>query len=116
MRRYFSSLLLLLLLAACDSQVASADCDAECDRLKILARRGDAPAQTALGRMYFNGTGLPKDEAQAVSLWSQAAAQNYAPAEKFLAQAYLCGVGGLRSDKEKAAALFQKAKSDASEN
>jgi len=109
MRRYLIPLLLLLSLAACDSQVASADCDAECDRLKILARWGDVSAQTALGRMYFNGTGLPKDEAEAIFLWNKAAAQDYASAQNLLAQAYLCGVEGLKPDKAKAHELFQKA-------
>lgn len=110
MRRYLSSLILLLSLTACEQQLASVGCDAECDKLKILARRGDAPAQTELGRMYYNGTGLPKDEAIAVSLWQKAAAQDYAPALNLLAQAYSCGVGGLKPDKAKAAELWEKAK------
>lgn len=110
MHRYVSSLLLLLSLAACDAQLAEATCDTQCDQLKILARRGDAPAQTALGRMYVNGTGVPKDEVEAVSLWSKAASQNYAPAEELLAQAYSCGIGGLKPDKVKAAELWEKAK------
>lgn len=115
MRRYVSSLILLLSLAACDSLPVASDCDANCDRLKILSRRGDPSAQTALGRMYANGTGVPKDEVEAVPLWSKAAAQNYAPAEKLLAQAYSCGIGGLKPDKAKAADLFQKAREDSSE-
>lgn len=53
MRRYLSSLLLLLSLTACASQFMTDNCDAECDRLQILARRGDASAQTALGRMIL---------------------------------------------------------------
>lgn len=114
MKRYLSSLLLLLSLAACDAQIAEATCDAECDRLQILARRGDAPAQTALGLMYFRGTDLSKDDAKAVSLWSKAAAQDYAPAQNLLGQAYSCGVGGLTPDKTKAAELFDKAKDGSS--
>lgn len=110
MNRYFSSLIVLLSLAACDVPLADAGCDAQCDQLKILARRGDAPAQTELGRMYANGTGVAKDEAAAVSLWQKAADQNYAPAQKLLGLAYSCGVGGLKPDKEKAAELFEKAK------
>lgn len=109
MQRHFATLILLLSLAACDSQMTSADCDAACDRLKIHARRGDASAQTELGRMYFNGTGLPKDEAEAVFLWNKAAAQDYAPAQNLLAHAYLCGVDGLTPDKAKVHELFQKA-------
>lgn len=116
MKRYLSSLLLLLSLTACASQFTTDNCDAECDNLKILARRGDASAQTALGRMYFNGTGLPKDEVEAVSLWSKAAAQDYAPAQNLLAQAYSCGVGGLMPDKAKAAELWEKAKEGGGED
>lgn len=116
MHRYVSSLILLLSLAACDSLPVASDCDASCDQLKILARRGDASAQTALGRMYVNGNGITKDEAAAVSLWRQAAAQNYAPAERLLAQAYSCGIGGLKPDNAKAAELFQKAREASSED
>lgn len=114
MRRYFSSLLLLFSLTACDSLSVASDCDAQCDQLKILARRGDAAAQTTLGRMYFNGEGVSKDETAAVSLWSKAAAQDYAPAENLLGQAYSCGVGGLAPDKAKADELFQRAKDGSS--
>lgn len=110
MRRNLSSLLLFLSLAACDSLPVASECDAQCDQLKILARRGDASAQTALGRIYFNGTGIPKDEIKAVALWQQAADQDYAPAQNLLAQAYSCGVGGLKPDKEKAAELARKAR------
>lgn len=117
MHRYVSSLILLLSLTACASQFTTDNCDAKCDKVQILASRGEASAQTTLGRMYFNGSnGLSKDEVEAVSLWSKAAAQDYAPAENLLGQAYSCGVGGLKPDKAKAAELFQKAKDGNSEN
>lgn len=109
MRRYISSLIVLLSLTACDAQLADATCNDECDKLKILARRGDAPAQTELGLMYFRGTDVQKNDAEAVSLWQKAAAQDYAPAQNLLAQAYSCGVGGLKPDKAKAAELWEKA-------
>lgn len=112
MHRHFATLILLLSLTACDAQSTADTCNAQCDQLKILARRGDAAAQTQLGLMYFRGTDVPKDEAEAVSLWSNAAAQDYAPAEEWLAQAYSCGIGGLKPDQAKAAALREKAKKD----
>ena len=115
MRRSFIALAAVLLLTACGSQLAETNCDAECDRLKIIARRGDASAQTELGLMYFRGTNVPKDEAQAVSLWSKAAAQDYAPAQNLLGQAYSCGTGGLKPDKAKAAELWEKARKDGTE-
>lgn len=110
MKRVISSLIVLLCLTACDAQLADAGCDEQCDQLKILARRGDAHAQTELGRMYANGNGVAKDEAQAVSLWQQAAEQNWSKAQFLLGQAYSCGFGGLTPDKEKATELFEKAK------
>ena len=110
MKRHFPTLLLLFSLAACDSLPVASDCDANCDQLKILARRGDAAAQTTLGRMYWKGDEIPKDDATAVSLWQKAAAQDYAPAQILLGQAYSCGVGGLKPDKARAAELWEKAK------
>jgi TPR repeat protein len=64
--------------------------------------------------MYFRGEGVPKDDAQAVSFWKKAAAQDHATAQNLLGQAYSCGLGGLTPDKEKAEELFQRAKEGSS--
>ena len=61
--------------------------------LKPLADQGDAVAQTSLGRMYANGQGVPKDDAQAVK-WSRLAAdQGYAMAQVNLGSMYANGQG-----------------------
>jgi len=43
--------------------------------MKTLAEKGNADAQYRLGKMYFHGTGVPKDEHEAVKWFQKAAAQ-----------------------------------------
>jgi hypothetical protein len=48
------------------------------------ARLGDPEAQYALGFMFANGRGMPRDDAVATGLFELAQAQGYAPARKML--------------------------------
>jgi TPR repeat protein len=48
------------------------------------ARLGDPEAQYALGFMFANGRGLPRDDAIATALFELATRQSYAPAERML--------------------------------
>jgi uncharacterized protein len=41
--------------------------------LQPLAEKGSATAQSLLGQMYSNGTGVPKDDRKAVYWWRKAA-------------------------------------------
>jgi TPR repeat protein len=55
---------------------------------RTAADHGYGDAQVALARMYLLGQGLPRDEAQALSLYGKAAAQGSVPAELDLGLLY----------------------------
>jgi hypothetical protein len=57
------------------------------------ADQGLAAAQDNLGFCYHNGTGLAKDEAEAVKWFRKAAEQNYPPAQHNLGVCYAQGTG-----------------------
>ena len=50
------------------------------------AEQGNADAQYALGRMYYNGEGVPRDEAEAVHWFRMAAELGHAEAQDQLAR------------------------------
>jgi len=54
-----------------------------------LAALGDARSENDLGRMYYHGWGVAQDQDQAFYLVSQAATQDYGPAEDELGRMYL---------------------------
>ena len=62
-------------------------------RLRIAADRGDAEAQTDLGTCYSNGTGVTKNQVQAVYWFRKAAEKGYAKAQYSLGLCYERGVG-----------------------
>lgn len=57
------------------------------------ADQGYFLAQFMLGNMYYNGSGIPQDYAEAMQWYSLAANQNYAPAQDNLGVMYLQGHG-----------------------
>jgi TPR repeat protein len=57
--------------------------------------------------MYSDGTGVPKDSAQAVALYRKASAQGDAKGQYFLGEAYWNGEG-VEKDPNQALELFQK--------
>jgi TPR repeat protein len=73
-----------------------------------LAEQGDARAQAMLGIMYFEGWGVPEDDAEAVKWYSRAAEQGHILAELKLGVMYRQGVG-VSQDFAKAAKLFRTA-------
>lgn len=60
--------------------------------LEAAANHGNARAQYLLGNMYFGGAGLPKDYAQAIRRWKQAALQDNLNAITALGNAYWIGI------------------------
>ena len=62
-------------------------------QLKPLAEQGNADAQFNLGLMYFNGTGVPQDDQQALKWFRQAADQGDAFAQFALGNMYYMGRG-----------------------
>jgi uncharacterized protein len=62
-------------------------------RLRPLADRGSAIAETVLGVMAAKGQGRAADPAVAVGWWLRAANRGYAPAQLALAKALASGVG-----------------------
>jgi TPR repeat protein len=61
--------------------------------LREQGERGDAKAQFNLGKMYFQGHGVPRDYVEAVRWYRKAAEQGDAKAQNNLALMYSQGVG-----------------------
>jgi TPR repeat protein len=72
------------------------------------ADQGDAQAQVFLGRMYFDGTGVPKDDVEAVRWWRLAAEQGDRNAQFHLSFMYEYG-RGVPLDLEEAVRLYSLA-------
>ena len=67
---------------------------------RAAAEQGDADAQLRLGRHYFTGSGVPRDDAEGV-LWVRLAAeQGHADAQFTLASAYSLGRGVAKDEAE----------------
>jgi TPR repeat protein len=71
-------------------------------------RVSDADTQYKLGRMYYNGDGVQKDEKKAFELWQKAADQRHARAQFYLGLMYEEG-WGVQQDDRKAIEWYQKA-------
>jgi TPR repeat protein len=103
---------LLLLLAGPAIQLAAQETSpmAESDVavLRQAAEGGDAAAQYRLGRMYFRGEGVPKDDAEAIRWSRKAAEQGYAAAQRNLGVAYAKGQG-VPKDEAEAVRWYRKA-------
>ena len=76
--------------------------------LRPLADQGVASVQFTLGSVYAKGSGVAKDEAQAVAWYRKAADQGYANAENSLGVAYALG-NGVAKDEAVAVAWYRKA-------
>jgi len=75
---------------------------------KPLADKGYANAQYNIGWMYGAGSGVSKDNKQAVKWYRKAADQGYADAQYNLGLMHIKGEGVFKDDKE-AARLFHRA-------
>jgi len=78
------------------------------DTLRAKAEQGDADAQYNLGLMYYNGQGVPKDYAEAVKWYRQAADKNNVEACIALGRCYANG-RGVPKDLDQARLWYQKA-------
>ena len=70
------------------------------DETRRLAEQGDADAQTNLGAMYDNGTGVPQNYSEAVKWYRLAAEQGIATAQYNLGAMYANGEGVPQNDAE----------------
>ena len=86
----FLSLFLFVILG---SAVSNGFCGSSIGDLRKAAEKGDAQAQSNLGRAYYNGEGVPKDEIEALKWYRKAAEQGDAEAQYALALAYAKGEG-----------------------
>ena len=75
------------------SQMAQADNVPHFQETLRAAEQGDAKAQFNLGGMYFNGRGVPQDNAQAAQWYRKAAEQGEALAQFNLGVMYADGRG-----------------------
>ncbi len=74
------------------------------------AKKGDAAAQAMIGRIYFLGTGAPRDHFAAFSWYRKAAEQGHASAQFELARFYQNG-NGTKPDPVMAAQWMEKSAS-----
>jgi TPR repeat protein len=89
----------------------AAEFDAEALVLyRKAAAQGEPAAETGLGRMYADGTGVPRDAALALEWYRKAEQKNYPPALDALARAYRTGSLGLAKDIEHAKELDTRAR------
>src|ERR1700756_2465255 len=79
--------------------VSRAD-DSDLETVRKAAERGDAEAQIALAKAYFNGNGAPKDENQAFEWVRKAAEQGHPKAQYDLGVFYNRGLGVQRDTAE----------------
>jgi len=107
MRRFL--VLVFPLLLACGLAAGQTDKSTELERMRIRADGGNLQAQLQLGRMYFLGDGVPKDEAEGLRWFRKAAERGESQAERILGLAYESGQAGLAKDEEKAVYWFRKA-------
>ena len=63
------------------------------EKLMTLAAKGDAEAQYALARKYFEGDGVKQNPEEALKWTQKAAKQGYAPGQNGLGVLYLQGKG-----------------------
>jgi uncharacterized protein len=70
------------------SGVALAQTPTDIATLRVRANAGDADAQTSLAIAYFNGEGIPQDDAQAMLWFRKAAEQGDAAAQFNLGAIY----------------------------
>ena len=98
---YLAIVLLLILFAPAKAQTKE-DADAAWSRgdyvsaarlYRSLAEQGKASAQHQLGKMYENGEGVPKSQAEAAKWYRLAAQQGHAGAQLYLGEMYLVGEG-----------------------
>lgn len=74
-----------------------------------LAETGDAASQYALGAMYDNGLGIPKNYREAVKWYRKAALQGYSYAQYNLGVMYDNGHGGVPKSYREAVKWYRKA-------
>jgi TPR repeat protein len=69
---------------------------------KARAEAGDAEAQNKLGDLYFDGTGVPENDQEAVKWYRLAAEQGYAEAQYNFGLMYYIGAGVIKNNQEAA--------------
>ncbi len=93
--------------SAIDSYRAG-DFQAALEELQVLAQQNDPFAQHALGLMYAEGAGTPRDGLKAAKWYVKAAEQGFAQSQYNLAVSYYTGIG-VSQDYAMAAAWYRKA-------
>ena len=94
------ALLLALALIAIPPVSVEAQEEKDLERTRALAEQGNAFAQSNLAFMYYTGTGVPRDAAEAVRWYRLAAEQGVAIAQYALGYSYANGQGLPEDDAE----------------
>ncbi len=80
-------------LAAANAAAYRGDYEAAARRYRPLAEAGNVKAQVKMGTLYYNGLGVPKDQAETARWWRLAAEQGLASAQNDLGYLYARGHG-----------------------
>ena len=99
---------LFVAIAALAFSVRVANAQDDVQQIRQAAEQGDPKAQTRLGTMFANGSGVPQDDAKAIEWYRKAADQGFAEAQVSLGMMYDSG-NGVRQDPAQAVAWYRKA-------
>ena len=95
-----SIITILLVLFICLPVMGADKAKEEFEKTKALAEKGNRVAQFRLGMAYHKGTGVPKNDKEAVTWYRQAAEQGHATAQTKLGGVLFTGRGVPKDDKE----------------
>ena len=84
-----SIITILLSLFICLPLMATEKAKEEFEKTKTLAEKGNARAQNKLGMVYHKGTGVPKDDKEAIKWYRKAAEQGDSSAQFCLGVVFL---------------------------
>ena len=99
---------LCVALGGCASSLNTKADQDDANEYRKAAEQGNADAQYNLGLCYEVGSGVPKDEVEAVKWYRKAAEQGYAEAQSNLGDSYLHGVG-VKEDEVEGVKWYRKA-------
>ena len=98
MRQFLS--IMIFAFGLCSPVFADSAPNPDLDALRAKAEQGDVAAQNQLGAIYSDGTGVPRDDAEALKWYRKAAEQGDAAAQSSLGFIYENGLGTPRDDAE----------------
>lgn len=78
------------------------------EQVKAMAEEGDMQAQYIIGRAYYCGFQVRRDDEQAVDWWQKAAKQGHPDADAYIGLSFQEGFGGSAKNQDEANRRFQR--------